>query len=181
MQIGTRIRRSWQLLVDQLAGLGLEEGRFLERFQEWVRTSPGAVSKKAADRLVKLPGSRTMLERDQQTMPLTKGALKELQEALRNPELPKDPEAYADFVDRLCWRMAVFRRDDDCCSAKESCDGDLELWTDGAQLYELCTAFPAHCFDINGRQLASTPPKLRPASRLEILAGAPRMKKFLAM
>ena len=85
------------------------------------------------------------------------------------------------FVDRLCWRMAVFRRDDDCCAAKETCDGHLELWADSTQIYELCDALPAHCFDINGRQLAAMPPDIRPASRLEILAWAPRMKKFLAM
>jgi hypothetical protein len=39
--------------------------------------------------------------------------------------------AFVDFVDSLCWKIAVFRRCDDACLACG--DGDLELWTDGGR------------------------------------------------
>jgi hypothetical protein len=72
--------------------------------------------------------------------------------------------AYAAFLDRLCWRLAVYRSGD--C---ERCDGDLEVWTDGTRLIRVCDSLGCS-FDSAGRHIGSPPGNLRPATRTEITA-----------
>lgn len=164
MQVASRIRRSWAGLADRLMPLSPESFRFLETFQDWARLGPQSVSRKAADRVSKAKGIALLVGTPACDLPATRGAVSKLSAALAHPTLPRDPVAFVDFVDSLCWQLAVFHRCDDACPACG--DGDLELWTDGGRCFQICDSL-GHCFS-ESDQRVDAPPGLRPARLSEV-------------
>lgn len=169
MQMSSRIRRSWQTLVEQLSGIGLGERAFIHVLRNWLRQSPAAVSKKAAVAYGRAKGIELILREEPAELPISTAAADGFAAALREADLPKDPTAYINFVDRLCRSLAVFHREDDCCPV---CQGELELWTEGNTCFEICDLLGC-CFDSQGMQLTNQPIGLRPANRHEVLKRYP--------
>ena len=101
--------------------------------------------------------------------PMSRQAADAFLTALRGEGLPRDPVAFVAYIDRLAWSLAVFESDDDCCPV---CQGELELWSDGAATYEHCTMLGC-CFDAAGDRLDAPAAKLRPATRDEVRARYP--------
>ncbi len=146
MQMSSRVRRSWQLLVGQLDGRDFAERRSIDVLRTWLRESPGSVSTLAADAIRRATGIELVLREDPARLPISCRAADAFSAALRR-EVPVDPRAYVAFVDRLCWELAVYHHVE--CP---DCDGELELWTDGAASFESCNALGC-CFDVHGTQL----------------------------
>jgi len=169
MQMPSRIRHAWQSLAARVEGLEPGTPAFILALQEWLRTELGGVSRLAAAALPAAQGVQQVLAREATALPVSARAASELATALRAPPPSTNPEAFVREVDALCWRLAVFARDDDVCPR---CQGDLELWTDGTVFFEHCTLLGC-LFEAAGARVTSPPHGLRPATRAEVLQRFP--------
>jgi hypothetical protein len=168
MKMASRIKHSWQALAERLAPR-LQDRGFVDVLREWLRHDLAAVSAQAAEALEQARGARLVLETDTAELPISYASLRAFAHALRDAELPRDPRAYVEFVDRLCWGLAVFVPDDD--RGCQGCQGDVELWSDGLAVFEHCDLLGC-CLDARGTPV--TPTGLsRPARREEVLRHDP--------
>ncbi len=165
--MASRIRHSWQALAARLPGR-IDDRGFVEVLRAWLVDDLVSVSVHTAKAFEQAPGVRLFLESDPRTLPISLASARGFAAALRAADLPPDPVAYVQFVDRLCWSLGVFGRDDDCCPR---CYGELELWSNGSATFERCD-FLGCCFDARGANV--TPSEaLRPARRDEVLRRYP--------
>jgi hypothetical protein len=167
MQMASRIERSWQELGRQLAGARPGSVDWMSGLRDWLWRSPAGVSRIAAERLGTAKGIQLVVQAEAAELPISTSAITAFLSALRASP-PSDPQKYVEHVDALCWRLAVFQREDDSCPV---CQSDLELWTDGRATFEICILLGC-CIAANGTQVPP-PAGLRPATRDEVLARYP--------
>jgi hypothetical protein len=161
MKMAGRIRSSWTGLRERLPTGRLDTERSIRALKAWLRDEVASVSRVAAAALAEARGVALLVAAEPETLPLTPVALAAFAGALR-ADPPVDPRAYVRHVDELCWRLVLFEPDDAC----PACQGDLGLWTDGREEYEVCGLLGC-CFDASGRP-CSAPPGLRPATRAQV-------------
>jgi hypothetical protein len=168
MKMAGRIRSSWTTLSERLPTGRLDSERSIRVLQAWLRDEVASVSKLAAAALAEARGVALLVAAEPEMLPLTRVALAGFAGALC-ADPPVDPRAYVRHVDKLCWKLVLFTREDDSCPV---CQGDLGVWTDGHEELEVCDLLGC-CFDARGRQ-CSAPPGLRPATRAQVLRRHPR-------
>jgi hypothetical protein len=169
MKMAGRIRASWAGLGERLGASGdLGGERSIRALQAWLRDELPGVSRLVAEALPGARGVAFLLVAAPETLPITRGALAAFASALR-AEPPVDPRTYVAHVDAQCWNLVLFEPVDDGCLQCQS--GDLALWSDGRELFEVCD-FLGCCLDARGRP-CSAPAGLRPATRAQVLARFP--------
>ena len=172
MQMATRIRRAWDSLAARVPSGRVDRG-FVEPLAAWLADELPHVSVHAAEALSRAPGIRLVRAGDATTLPMSLAAAAAFSRVLRQTELPRDPVAFVQLVDELCRGLAVFRPEDDSCP---TCQGDLELWSDGARTFDCCAFLGCGVVEAGGRAVTPAPPGLRPANVAEVRARYPEAR-----
>lgn len=178
MQIDTRIRQAWTALAER--SLSAPPIDAVETLREWLTDEAPRISATTRIALGGARGVQLFLATDSSRLPLGVPAFEAFRAALAREALPSDPVAFVAFVDQLCYGLAVYVREDDCCPV---CQYDLGLFVAGGRFIDICGT--DHCFPSPKEALprARTPVRLpappadaRPARRDEVRAHFPNAR-----
>jgi hypothetical protein len=170
MNMGTRVRQTWQELPACVGGNEPGSAAFLEGVREWIRTRVPQVSKKVWTALPRAQGIHTFMRGSLDEMATRRSAVRDLLEAVERDDT-RDPERFVAVVDRLVRQLAVFKDAETGCPTCRS--GDLEVWSDERGRLIFVCDFMGCSHDANLNAWTGSRDELRPASRAQVLARFP--------
>ena len=164
MDMSTRIHHAWAKLSDKLESAETPQA-FISGLRSWLQDTAANVSANTRGIFNARQSVAGILSADPALVPLPSDAVHEL----RAYSPSADPARFGEDIARFCWRLLVYRYQDDAC---EVCQGDLELWTNDGQALTVCDGCD-RASDGHGNHWLAPPQDARPATRAEVLRHVP--------